>query len=408
MLFILLISLSLSNTYYGYLRTIEVSFCMDECGMYQIESEIDTGFGAIPIVINNDVDISFYLNRFVNITVGDQEFECEECNALLVDSISLSYDCDYPISCFADPCEVANECEINTPIECVSNFCGGCYADFYNLDGNLVDCYLENPPFICDNINGIDFGMCDMFLGYAVSNESCVGFSGCGWDLNGIDYSNVFFNSIEECESSCFIDMYDCEDIEYHYNQLHINDYALCEIDDDCIAVWGHCDVGLGGCHYSVNENNYPQQEINNLVVQWLDGDCTQGVCDCLDLPYAQCIDGVCTSAYCLEDNPAGCFSTGCDDGFTCMNLSDSCTPSSCFCNEDQFYGYWFCTEDCGGGTCIILGDINQDTFINITDIVSIVNSILIDNYNPIGDVNQDSLLNISDIIILVNIILGE
>ena len=55
MLFILLISFSLSNTYYGYLRTIEVSFCMDECGMYQIESEIDGGFGAIPIVINNDI-----------------------------------------------------------------------------------------------------------------------------------------------------------------------------------------------------------------------------------------------------------------------------------------------------------------------------------------------------------------
>ena len=47
MLFILIISFSLSNTYYGYLRAIEVSFCMDECGMYEIEPEIDGGFGAI-------------------------------------------------------------------------------------------------------------------------------------------------------------------------------------------------------------------------------------------------------------------------------------------------------------------------------------------------------------------------
>jgi chitinase len=55
----------------------------------------------------------------------------------------------------------------------------------------------------------------------------------------------------------------------------------------------------------------------------------------------------------------------------------------------------------------IILGDINLDGFINVIDIVSIVNIILINEYNEIADVNLDFLVDILDIVILVNQILG-
>jgi hypothetical protein len=141
-----------------------------------------------------------------------------------------------------------------------------------------------------------------------------------------------------------------CNEIEEFYDSLHTGQYATCEFDNDCISVWGHCDVGLGGCHYSVNEESYPEVEINNLVGDWLDGDCMEWVCDCSAEPYAQCLDGTCTSAYCMSENPAGCFQTGCDEGYECVVLEQECVPSSCFC--DGFYGDWFCTEDCGGGAC--------------------------------------------------------
>ena len=55
----------------------------------------------------------------------------------------------------------------------------------------------------------------------------------------------------------------DCESIEYDYDQLHSGVYSECEFNIDCVAVWGDCDVGLGGCHYGVNAENYPGGHID-------------------------------------------------------------------------------------------------------------------------------------------------
>ena len=57
-------------------------------------------------------------------------------------------------------------------------------------------------------------------------------------------------------------------------------------------------------------------------------------------------------------------------------------------------------------------GDLNQDSILNILDVVQLVNIILGVN-NPsnlqleIGDLNEDGLLNIQDIIILLSLILS-
>ena len=61
----------------------------------------------------------------------------------------------------------------------------------------------------------------------------------------------------------------------------------------------------------------------------------------------------------------------------------------------------------------ILSGDLNQDTIINILDVVQLVNIILgnssASSYQiEAGDMNQDTTLNIQDIIILINYILGN
>jgi len=390
-----------ADSYTGYLRITEASFCMDECSMYYLESE--SGDYIVNVSLN-EFDPLLYLDRFV--ALEGEEIWCVECGAVQISQISLSAECKYPVACFVDPCDVAQDCQLNTPVECVSNYCGGCHADFYDPNGNLVDCYSE-PVFSCDDLGNIFFGMCDMFLGYAVVDEICNGVSGCGWTSNGVDYSDAFFDSFNECENACSNEPYLCEDIEYDYDQLHSDsEYVTCEYDNDCIAVWGHCDVGLGGCHYSVNEDNYPEDQINGLVDMWIEGDCMQWVCDCSSPPYAQCINETCTSAYCMSDNPAGCDQTGCEEGYECVNDPNYCVGSSCYC--DGFYGQWYCTEDCGGGTCVILGDINYDGALNVVDVVSIVNIILQTSYNIVADINQDNSLNVVDIVILVDLIIGE
>jgi len=60
--------------------------------------------------------------------------------------------------------------------------------------------------------------------------------------------------------------------------------------------------------------------------------------------------------------------------------------------------------------TDVALGDINQDTIINILDVVQLVNIILndsgLDNQILSADLNEDNLINIQDIILLLNLIL--
>ena len=247
-----------------------------------------------------------------------------------------------------------------------------------------------------------------MFLGYGIVDGVCGGVSGCGWDVDGVDYSGAFFETMDECQAACSADM-SCDEIIVEYDSLHSGEYLTCEFDNDCIAVWGDCSAGLGGCHYSVNEENYPGEEIDTLVELWIEGACIQWVCDCSAMPYAQCIDSICTSAYCMSDNPAGCFQTGCDEGYECIVDPNECVPSWCGC--DGFYGEWFCTEDCGGGTCAeagLLGDLNGDGEINVVDIVLAVDAILHAEYDPMGDINGDGSLNVVDIILMVNIVLDS
>jgi hypothetical protein len=441
----------------GYLRTIEASFCMDECSQYSIETEIDPGFGSINVIPGGFIldDIDSYIDRFVDVNLG-HEVSCVECSAYEIEQINISDNCQYPVDCFQDPCIEAS-CPAYPNAECVATFCGGCYADFYQ-NGEIVtdcyssadcynindcssctdagcfwqpteegicadecmvadlDCYGSSSYWVaecpegdsCTDLSGLFFGECDMYLGVGYADGSCQYVSGCGWDVDGVDYSTAFFEYIGTCEEACAGDNMTCDEIADTYESLHVDQYATCEFDNDCMAVWGDCSVGLGGCHYSVSVDNYPGEEIDTLVDLWLEGDCMSWVCDCSAEPYAQCIDGSCTSAYCMSENPAGCFQTGCDEGYECIIDESECMPSWCGC--DGFYGEWFCTEDCGGGSCVsagLLGDLNGDGVINVMDIVLAVDAILHAEYDPMGDINGDGQLNVVDIVQLVNLILG-
>ena len=339
---------------FGYLRVVEASFCMDVCAQYYLEEE--SGSYSDFFTNQNNLDLSLYVNRYVEIVPGE-EYQCVECNATIIEDIQISDACDYPFSCFADPCEVADECQLNTPVECISNFCGGCNADFYDMDGNFMNCYNDSSDD-CVDLSGIFFGVCEMFMGYAYINGECIGVSGCGWIIDGIDYSDAFYNSFGECQEACDYSDITCSEIEYEYSLLHTGDYITCSEDSDCVSIWGDCDVGLGGCHYSVNLF-YDYDQSNILVNQWLDSDCMQWVCDCMPLPNSICNNGQCDLTYCEGSNPSGCFDSGCQDGYECMDFGNSeyaefCVSSTCVCDENYFYeSYWACTDDCNGGTCV-------------------------------------------------------
>ena len=56
----------------------------------------------------------------------------------------------------------------------------------------------------CVDLTDIDFGACTMVLGIGYTNDECNYVSGCNWVVDGVDYSDSFFDTVEECQDTCF------------------------------------------------------------------------------------------------------------------------------------------------------------------------------------------------------------
>jgi len=181
----------------GYVRLTDTSFCMDNCSIYYLENENGEFLTNVTQLDSIEV-LNDYINRFVDIE-GDT-VQCVECEAINVTSIAISDDCQMPVDCFADPCEVS-ECISYPDAECVANCCGGCWADYY-IDGEQINCDLSMD---CVDLTGIDFGLCTMALGIGWVNDNCETVSGCDWVADSVDYTAAFFNSMDDCIETCFL-----------------------------------------------------------------------------------------------------------------------------------------------------------------------------------------------------------
>ena len=69
LLFLLFTQLIFTQTYLGYIRDIEASFCMDECSQYYVETENGEYIANI-ISTSATISLNQYVDRFVDVTVG--------------------------------------------------------------------------------------------------------------------------------------------------------------------------------------------------------------------------------------------------------------------------------------------------------------------------------------------------
>ena len=181
----------------GYVRYTEASFCMDSCSIYYLEDEYGEFLSWITHLDDFEM-LNDYNDRFVDIE-GDT-VQCIECEAINVTSIAISDECQMPVYCFVDPCLVS-ECSSYPDAECVANYCGNCWADYY-LYGELINC---DSSIDCIDLTGIDFGLCALVLGIGWVNDNCVYVSGCDWVADSVDYTDAFFNSMDDCIETCVL-----------------------------------------------------------------------------------------------------------------------------------------------------------------------------------------------------------
>ena len=302
--FVLIFSFSFSqDTLSGYLRLTEMSFCMDDCSQYYLETELDSGFEDVFVTFDDyDVDLNLYLDRFVELIIGN-EVNCIECSAFSILRINLSQDCTFPVDCIADPCEYSEECQINTPVDCIPNYCGGCYADFYDLDNNLIDCFDDDnndEDFDCSDIDNpeecLELG-CD----WEYSNNMING-GACYRPENDDDEENEITDCLSDCDDLSLIDP---ENDPYGACDWIISNFGPNNFFNDCAEDCSEDTLNeinqiVDACYSCLEQDNIDCADLfddqdENIECSDYDNeyDCRMNECEWINNPtgLAQCVD---------------------------------------------------------------------------------------------------------------------
>ena len=302
----------------------------------------------------------------------------------------------------------------------------------------LPDCeeYIEE----CFDFNGIDFGACAMVLGVGLVNDECGYISGCDWTVDGVDYSNFLFESMQECEENCnpnnecnlttddILGPYYFEDAPFRNVIAHENEPGErlfisgiikqnnCEdpISGSLIEIWQANDEGCYGIVEDCNTGN-PDNDYFNLRGKFFSDEngnyffesILPGYYDFrpshVHIKITTPNEEVLISQLYFANDPY------CENDTWCQDADDRII--SLIENEFGLSGEIDLIIN-SSESGIILGDTNFDNLLNIQDIILLI-GIILNNFNPSdsqiysGDINSDNNIDILDIVQLANVILN-
>lgn len=211
------------------LSGLDFGNCLAVLGYGVINGDCVAISGCSSII--DDVD---YQEYFFD-TISDCETQCS------IGCLDLLYIDFGPCEAVLGYGSINGECIIISGCSTVVN--GFDFAPY--IYSSSAACTLNCGP-ICMDLYGIDFGLCDFFMGYATINGECISLSGCGPEVDGIDYSAFIYETTAECESNC---QETCLDL--------INlDFGECTTPLGITIINGECAM-VSGCSYEVNGIDY-------------------------------------------------------------------------------------------------------------------------------------------------------
>jgi hypothetical protein len=193
-----------------------------------------------------------------------------------------------------------------------------------------------DPEPVCEDLSGISFGDCEMIIGIGWNGEECTWFSGCGTvSEDGVDYSNAFFDSVEECEVACGIEddgppecIMDCpsfEDIDPNENADIACEWIIDTVtsDSECISdcddytlemlseVSWACEMCLAGefeCEDIFNDDDPHENGVIYGMVEYVWGDAIELVAGAHIVITGISSDGTVEDVYETETNEQGMY----------------------------------------------------------------------------------------------------
>jgi hypothetical protein len=181
-------------------------------------------------------------------------------------------------SCQGEDCDAAYENE-----EACEQAHRGCVAGCTPQDATFLGACEPLPRKV---FTGVE---CVEMLGCSCVGEDCESTYATASDL-----PEPAPATCESAHANCADATRSCAEIRAVYDEYASRD--ACQEDSDCRLTFGHCGIGLGGCHYFMNRQ-WPTDGLDSLAAEFGAEGCTGGVCDCAQPPASvQCVDGHCAA----------------------------------------------------------------------------------------------------------------